>query len=296
MTATIPDSFRDLLSGAVCGVLTTVMPDGQPQSTVVWTDYDGVYVYVNTMRGFRKEKNMRLNPQVTLLAYALDNPLRYLEVRGCVVDMMEVGALEHLDGLSERYTGRRPYFGACVPAELKERETPVLCKIMPVRVITLDCSRPRPWPEPLEQAVKPVVVTGIPVSHLDLLVQPVHGVLTTMMPDGQPQSSLVWCDTDGEVVRVNTTCERQKGRNMLADPRVSLVVIDPQDSSRWIEIRGAVEIVYDGALEHLDRITRQYTRHPQYYGYVMPAEKQMRETRIICKIKPSKIILDAIHK
>ncbi len=296
MTAAIPDSFCDLVTGTACGVLTTIMPDGQPQSTVVWTDYDGTFLYINTMRGFRKEQNMRLNPHVTLLAYALDNPLRYVEVRGCVVEMTETGALEHLDGLSERYTGRRPYFGACVPAELKARETPVLCKIMPVRVTTLDCSRPRPWPAPLDKAATPVTLDRIPESHLDLLVQPVHGVLTTLMPDGQPQSSLVWCDTDGKVVRVNTSCERQKGRNMLADPRVSLVVIDPQDSSRWIEIRGAVEIVYAGALEHLDRITRQYTAHPQYYGYVMPAEKQQRETRIIATIKPGKITLDAIHK
>ena len=45
----------------------------------------------------------------------------------------------------------------------------------------------------------------VPDSHLDLLTRPIHGVLTTMMPDGQPQSSLVWCDYDGECARVNTT-------------------------------------------------------------------------------------------
>ncbi|MBI5669241.1 MAG: TIGR03618 family F420-dependent PPOX class oxidoreductase [Chloroflexi bacterium] len=295
MTTAIPDSFRDLLTGKVCGVFTTVMPDGSPQSTVVWMDFDGTFLYINTMRGFRKEKNMRLNPKVTLLAYTLDNPLRSIEVRGCVVEMTEVGALEHLDNLSARYTGRSPYFGACVPAELKQREIPVLCKIRPMHVTTLDCSCPGLRPEPLQQGVTPTVLQGIPESHLDLLVQPVHGILTTLMPDGQPQSSIVWCDTDGTVVRVNTTCERQKGKNMLADPRVSLVVIDPANAGRWIAIRGEVEIVYDSALEHLDQITRQYTAHSQYYGHVMPAEKQGHETRIICKIKPTRITLDAIH-
>ena len=48
----------------------------------------------------------------------------------------------------------------------------------------------------------------IPTSHVDLLTQPIHGVFTTMMPDGQPQSSLVWCGYDGECACVNTTRER----------------------------------------------------------------------------------------
>lgn len=136
----------------------------------------------------------------------------------------------------------------------------------------------------------------IPASHLDLLMQPIHGVLTTMMPDGQPQSSLVWCDYDGECARVNTTRERQKGRNMLANPKVSLLVVDPQDTARYIEIRGEVELVEDGALEHLDALTRHYTVHPQYYGYVHPIAQQAQETRIICRIHALKITLDAIHK
>ena len=45
----------------------------------------------------------------------------------------------------------------------------------------------------------------IPETHRDLLMRPIHGVLTTMMPDGQPQSSLMWCDYDGECARLNTT-------------------------------------------------------------------------------------------
>ncbi|MGB8983106.1 MAG: pyridoxamine 5'-phosphate oxidase family protein, partial [Anaerolineales bacterium] len=70
----------------------------------------------------------------------------------------------------------------------------------------------------------------IPESHQDLLTRPIHGVLTTIMPDGQPQSSLVWCDFDGECARVNTSRERQKGRNMLANPKVSLLIVDPDDT------------------------------------------------------------------
>lgn len=138
--------------------------------------------------------------------------------------------------------------------------------------------------------------TPIPKSHLDLLTRPIHGVLTTMMPDGQPQSSLVWCDYDGECARVNTSCERQKGKNMQANPKVSLLIVDPGNTGRFLQIRGEAELVEEGALEHLDQITRQYTTHPQYYGYVFPLEKRNHETRIICRIHARKITLDAIHK
>jgi PPOX class probable F420-dependent enzyme len=136
----------------------------------------------------------------------------------------------------------------------------------------------------------------IPASHLDLLTRPIHGVLTTMMPDGQPQSSLVWCDYDGECAQVNTTLERQKGRNLLANPKATLLIVDPENTSRYIEIRGEVELVFNDALQHLDQITRQYTRHPCYYGHVYPMEQMSKETRVICRMRAKKISLDAIHK
>jgi len=141
MPAHIPDDYLDLLNGPHPAALTTVMPDGQPQTTVVWCNFDGMHVLVNTMRGFRKEKNMRANPKVTLLAYDPGQPLRYIEVRGEVVEMTEEGALAHLDQLSLLYTGRAPYFGECVPAELQATEIPVLCKILPHQVVVLDAVR-----------------------------------------------------------------------------------------------------------------------------------------------------------
>ncbi len=136
----------------------------------------------------------------------------------------------------------------------------------------------------------------IPLSHLDLLTRPIHGVLTTMMPDGQPQSSLVWCDFNGECARVNTTLERQKGRNLQKNSKVSLLIVDPEDTSRFIEIRGHAELVQANAINHLNEITRQYTTHPQYYGYIHPRNQQERETRVICQIHATRITLDAIHR
>ena len=139
MSASIPATHRDLVEGPRVAALTTLMPDGSPQTSVVWCDFDGTDVRVSCMRGFRKERNMRRDARVTLLCYDPREPLRSLEVRGTVVDMTEDGAREHLDALSSLYAGRPVrYFGECIPAEFEATETPVLCRIRPTRVVALD--------------------------------------------------------------------------------------------------------------------------------------------------------------
>jgi PPOX class probable F420-dependent enzyme len=137
----IPPSHRDLIECPPVAALTTVMPDGSPQTSVVWCDSDGECIRVNTMRGFQKERNMRRNPRVTLLCYDPRQPLRYLEVRGTVVEMTEAGAGAHLDALASKYAGRPlRYFGECIPAGFAESETPVLCWIRPTHVVALDAT------------------------------------------------------------------------------------------------------------------------------------------------------------
>ena len=137
----VPASHLDLVGCPPVAALTTVMPDGSPQTSVVWCDFDGRHVRVNTMRGFRKEQNMRRNPKVTLLCYDPRQPLRYLEVRGTVVSMTEEGAARHLDDLASKYMGRPVrYFGECIPAQFAETEVPVLCRILPTHVVALDAT------------------------------------------------------------------------------------------------------------------------------------------------------------
>ena len=138
MTAVIPDSHRDLIEGPISVALTTVMPDGQPQTTVVWCNTDGTHVLINTMTKFQKAKNMQRNPKVTLFAFERHKPLRYIEVRGTVIEMTEVGAMEHLDELAELYVGKSPYFGEVLPAEWKDKETPLVRKIIPTHVVAED--------------------------------------------------------------------------------------------------------------------------------------------------------------
>lgn len=135
----------------------------------------------------------------------------------------------------------------------------------------------------------------IPDSHLDLFTRPICGVLTTMAPGGRPESSLVWVDVDGGYAAVNTTLERRKGRNIVADPRVSLLVVDPDNTGRFIQVRGDAALFTYGALDHLDRLTRRYTSHAHYYGGIYPLERREHETRVIVRIHARRITLDAIH-
>jgi PPOX class probable F420-dependent enzyme len=132
----IPESHLDLIDGPYTVALSTVMPDGQPQTTPVWCNRQGDYIFINVMKGFRKEKNMRLNPKVSLLAYDPGNPVRNIEIRGCVVEMTEDGAIAHNDELAQLYL-KKPdarFFGDAVPAELQARYTPVRVKILPTHI------------------------------------------------------------------------------------------------------------------------------------------------------------------
>lgn len=131
--AAIPDSHRDLLDLAIDAVLVTVMPDGQPQATIVWCNRDVPFVMINTMKGFQKERNMRARPKVALLVIDPDSANRWIEVRG-TVQLIETGASEHLDELAALYTDASQYFGVVVPAELAETEVPVIARITPIQV------------------------------------------------------------------------------------------------------------------------------------------------------------------
>jgi PPOX class probable F420-dependent enzyme len=123
-------------------------------------------------------------------------------------------------------------------------------------------------------------------------------VLTTLMGDGSPQSTVVWVDHDGDCVQISTTLERQKGRNMAGDPRVALLVVDPDDSTRWIEVRGRVrEMTTEGAEALANRLTRRYCPGKEhFYGDVYPVEQRLRETRVTARIEPVHVSVDAIFR
>ncbi len=133
--------------------------------------------------------------------------------------------------------------------------------------------------------------TTIPESHRDLIDGPILITFTTIMPDNQPHSTIVWCNSDEEYVLVNSVVGRVKDKNIRRDPRITLLALDPNDAYRWIEVQGEVEeIEEEGAVDHIDELARLYMKTPSYYGHVTPAEQAPKETRVIYKIRPTKVL------
>jgi PPOX class probable F420-dependent enzyme len=109
---------------------------------------------------------------------------------------------------------------------------------------------------------------------------PVRGEIATLMPDGSPQVTLVWLDTDGTHIVVNSVTTHQKTRNVRRDPRVAINVHD-DTARRLAHIRGrVVEMKLEGADEHIDQLARKYLG-TDTYPWRRPGEQ-----RIILKIQP----------
>jgi PPOX class probable F420-dependent enzyme len=102
----IPESDLDLFKKKSFAHLATLMPDGRPQVTPVWVDYDGQYVLINTAQGRQKDRNLQRDRRVALSIQDPDNPYHYLEVRGSVAERTTSGAEEHIEALAHRYTGQ----------------------------------------------------------------------------------------------------------------------------------------------------------------------------------------------
>jgi PPOX class probable F420-dependent enzyme len=128
MTASIPESHRDLLDGPVYVQMATYMKDGSIQVNPVWCSFDDEHILINTALGRVKDKNLRANPTVTILAMDPENSYRWLEVRGTVDEITEDGADEHIDDLGELYLNQRPY-----PFRQKG-EVRIIYKIKPLKV------------------------------------------------------------------------------------------------------------------------------------------------------------------
>ncbi len=142
------------------------------------------------------------------------------------------------------------------------------------------------------------VGSTIPSSHLDLVECPPVAALTTLMIDGSPQTSAVWCDFEADrgLVRINTMQGFLKERNMRRDPRVTLLCYDPRRPYRYLEVRGTVvDMTADGAGRHLDELASKYMGRPvRYFGECIPARFAETEVPVLCHIRPDHVVaLDA---
>jgi PPOX class probable F420-dependent enzyme len=124
----------------------------------------------------------------------------------------------------------------------------------------------------------------LPDGLLDLLRRASPCFLATLMPDGSPQMTQTWVDTDGTHVLVNTVDGHQKVRNIQRDPRVALNVADPDDHSRYFEVRGrVVEVTEDGAREHIDELSQRYIGRP--YPWFGGTD----QVRLLVRIEPERV-------
>jgi PPOX class probable F420-dependent enzyme len=125
MATPVPDKYVDLFKKKAFANLSTLMQDGSPQVTPVWVDYDGKHVRFNSALGRVKDKNIRRDPRVSLAIQDPENPYRYVEIRGKVVEITQNGADDHINSLSQKYLGN-PVYPYRKPGEVR-----VVYKIAP---------------------------------------------------------------------------------------------------------------------------------------------------------------------
>ena len=124
----------------------------------------------------------------------------------------------------------------------------------------------------------------IPASFRDLFNKRAFAHLATMMNDGTPQVTPVWCDFDGTHVRINTARGRVKDRNLEANPRVALSAQDPDNPYRYVQVRGRVaEMTEQGADAHIDALAKKYIGKDKY------PNRQPGEVRVMVKITPESV-------
>ncbi|MEF2977578.1 PPOX class F420-dependent oxidoreductase [Subtercola sp. YIM 133946] len=109
---TLSDELLGLLRKPSLCFIATTMPNGSPQLTETWVDTDGENVVINTVEGFQKVRNIARDPRVSVAIADAENPTRYFQVRGTVIETRTEGAAEHIDALSHKYTGQNyPWYG-----------------------------------------------------------------------------------------------------------------------------------------------------------------------------------------
>jgi PPOX class probable F420-dependent enzyme len=124
----------------------------------------------------------------------------------------------------------------------------------------------------------------IPEAYLDLFQKRAFAHLATIMADGTPQVTPVWCDYDGTYIRVNSAKGRVKDRNMRRNPKVALEILDPDNPYRYLAVRGHVaEITEQGADAHIDLLAKKYLGQERYPW------RGPGEVRVLYKICPDRV-------
>jgi PPOX class probable F420-dependent enzyme len=115
------------------------------------------------------------------------------------------------------------------------------------------------------------------------LEQPYVGTVTTLRKDGSPHSTIVWVDTDTDEVSFNTATGRAKEKHLRNDPRVSVLVVDPENTYKWVAVSGTAEITTEGADEQIDKLAKKYLGKDEY------PFRRPDEQRVTARITPRRV-------
>ncbi|MGP3965210.1 PPOX class F420-dependent oxidoreductase [Nonomuraea sp. 3N208] len=121
----------------------------------------------------------------------------------------------------------------------------------------------------------------LPEEARKLLDAPNYATVTSINPDGGPQSTVVWVRTDGDDVIFSTARGRRKPRNFERDPRASLLVIDPDDPYRYVEVRGRVTMTADPEGALIEELSQKYRGQSW--------EDKPGVERLIVRIRPDRV-------
>jgi PPOX class probable F420-dependent enzyme len=116
-----------------------------------------------------------------------------------------------------------------------------------------------------------------------LAENPFVGVVTDLREDGSPHSTVVWVDVEDGTVSFNTARGRAKPRHLEQDPRVSLLVVDPNDPYKWVAVSGRAELTEEGADQQIDKLAKKYLGQDEYPW------RNPEETRVKVLIEPEKV-------
>jgi hypothetical protein len=132
----------------------------------------------------------------------------------------------------------------------------------------------------------------IPDSHQDLLSDPIVVTLTTQSAESELYSVVVWKRWDGEFLYITSDAGTRKHRNIVVNPKISILVLDPTNTQRYISLGCVVEeIIATDVVEELDRQTLAFTGHPHYFGVHEPLENEATFDGVFFKIRPTRVVV-----
>lgn len=126
-------------------------------------------------------------------------------------------------------------------------------------------------------------------AQAQLFEDPNIGVLGTLRKDGTMHLTPVWVSLDGDVVVVNTSTDRIKYRHLQRDPRVSIVVIDSNDSTRYVSVTGIAELTQEGAKDHMYALGKKYVTEPQQLEAYNEVVRATGDIRALVRVTPTHV-------